>query len=206
MNKNSLKSLIGKTYNNEEEYREKFDVALKEIDDNLYLNYWDWDFDRVYKKKQDKDDVHIASIELSYEYKEHENRPLEDDDIISVTVEDIFWYTGGNNMKLRVWHNPQIGTGANFYVPVASPEEGYKVMKLLGCYDMFQLNNNIKPNYCNASGLEYYDEEEGEWLDWYNELGQDIDDYARDNNLSCDYWKININHDNLNEDIELYRK
>ena len=109
-------------------------------------------------------------------------------------------------MKLRVWHNPQIGTGANFYIPVDSPEEGYKVMKLLGCYDMFQLNHNIKPDYCNASGLEYYDEEEGEWLDWYSELGQDIDDYAQDNGLVCNYWKININSCCIDEDIELYRK
>lgn len=93
MNKNSLKSLIGRTYNNEEEYREKFDIALKEIDNNLYLNYWDWDFDRIYLKSQDIDDTYIASIELRYECDVIESKShyiLSDDNIISVTIEDIF--------------------------------------------------------------------------------------------------------------------
>lgn len=93
MNKNSLKSLIGRTYNNEEEYREKFDIALKKIDNNLYLNYWDWDFDRIYLKSQDINDTYIASIELRYEYDVIESKShyiLSDDNIISVTIEDIF--------------------------------------------------------------------------------------------------------------------
>ncbi|MEH2633181.1 superinfection exclusion protein [Escherichia coli] len=47
-------------------------------------------------------------------------------------------------------------------------------------YDAFQYDNNIKPDYCNANGLEMWDEsltdedlsEMGltdRWVDWYSE-------------------------------------
>lgn len=39
---------------------------------------------------------------------------------------------------------------------------------------MFQYENRIKPGYCNASGLEYYDFEDQEWREWYDDDGYDI--------------------------------
>lgn len=68
--------------------------------------------------------------------------------------------------KLRVWWIPQIGIERPFYVPVGSPEEGKKIIDLLSAYDCFQYNQNVKPDYCNTGGLQMFDEEEGEWVDW----------------------------------------
>ena len=76
---------------------------------------------------------------------------------------------------LRVWHIPQV-PGKGFRVPVKSPAEAKFVLDILAAYDGFQFENRIKPDYCNAGGLEVY--ENGEWTDWYSEDGQDIDDWA----------------------------
>jgi hypothetical protein len=87
--------------------------------------------------------------------------------------------------NLRVWHIPQVGCGATYYVPVETPEEGKKVMDILAAYDMFQLENRIKPDYANVSGLQQFNEEDQEWEDWYLETEQDyfddVDEYLEDN-------------------------
>lgn len=84
--------------------------------------------------------------------------------------------------KLRVWWIPQVGASKTFYIPVESPEEGKKVMDMLAAYDMFQLQENIKPDFANAGGLQMFDETESEWTDWYleddEEFYEDLDDYC----------------------------
>lgn len=85
--------------------------------------------------------------------------------------------------KLRVWWIPQVGAGSeSFYVPVNTPEEGKKLLDTLAAYDAFQLQNNIKPDYCNTGGLQVYDEDEDEWYDWYVETDDyyydDLDEYC----------------------------
>lgn len=83
-----------------------------------------------------------------------------------------------NNMtKLRVWHNCQVGAVENFYVEVESIEQAWKIINTLWNYDLFQYKNNVKPDYCNASGLEYFDEEEQEWCEWYDDDGLDIKEH-----------------------------
>ena len=47
--------------------------------------------------------------------------------------------------------------------------------RLLANYDQFQFENNIKPDYCNAGGLEILNPD-GEWEEWYDENGDDISD------------------------------
>lgn len=79
--------------------------------------------------------------------------------------------------KLRVWHIPQIPCKA-FRVPVDSPEEAVKILDTLANYDIFQFDNRIKPDYCNAQGLEEWDDDEQEWCEWYSEDGLEIKDYA----------------------------
>lgn len=83
--------------------------------------------------------------------------------------------------KLRVWHMPQV-PGKPFCVPVNTPEEGKKVMDILAAYDLFQ---HIKPAFANMNGLQRYDEQEKEWLDWDIETEDDyfdnVDDYLSDN-------------------------
>lgn len=72
---------------------------------------------------------------------------------------------------LRVWHIPQV-PGKPFHVDVATLREGALLLRALADYDLFQFKNRIKPDYCNAQGLEVF--EDGEWSDWYNEEGDDI--------------------------------
>lgn len=73
---------------------------------------------------------------------------------------------------LRVWHIPQV-PGKPFHVPVSTPREGALILRVLADYDHFQLMNNIKPDYCNAQGLEVF--EDGEWCKWMNEDCDNID-------------------------------
>lgn len=75
--------------------------------------------------------------------------------------------------KLRVWHIPQVPMKA-FHVDVETPEEAIKVLDILADYDLFQFENRVKPDYCNAQGLEEWDEKEGAWCEWYSEDGLDI--------------------------------
>ena len=76
--------------------------------------------------------------------------------------------------KFKVWHIPQVPCKA-FEVEVATPEEGWKLCETLAYYDLFQLENNIKPDFCNASGVQYLSEE-GEWYD----LEEDEDDWREE--------------------------
>lgn len=51
-----------------------------------------------------------------------------------------------------------------FIVPVVSVEEAAKLHDVLADYDLFQYENNVKPDYCNVGGLSVF--EDGEWVDW----------------------------------------
>lgn len=83
--------------------------------------------------------------------------------------------------KMRVWWMPQLGTGANFYIPVKSIEEAKKFMDVLSIYDQFQYENNIKPDFCNSGGVQVWDEKEQDWLDWHGdddgEYFDEVDEY-----------------------------
>lgn len=80
-------------------------------------------------------------------------------------------------LKLRVWHNCQVGAVKNFYVSVDNIEEAWRILNTLWDYDIFQYENRIKPDYCSVSGLEYFDEEEQEWCEWYDDDGYDIKEH-----------------------------
>lgn len=79
--------------------------------------------------------------------------------------------------KLRVWHICQVGAVGNFYVEVESIEQAWKILNILWDYDLFQYHNNIKPDYCYASGLEYFDEDEQDWCEWYDDDGLNIEEH-----------------------------
>ncbi len=78
---------------------------------------------------------------------------------------------------LRVWWVPQVPMQA-FLVDVPDTESAILLLNTLGRYDAFQFENNIKPDYCNAGGLEVF--EDGEWVEWENEDGECIDDVRRE--------------------------
>lgn len=84
-------------------------------------------------------------------------------------------------MKLRVWHIPQVGSPPVFRVPVQNPREGAMILNVLAYYDLFQYHERIKPDYSNAAGLEVLDEKTGEWEEWIDTAGHDIDEMMRDN-------------------------
>ena len=82
--------------------------------------------------------------------------------------------------KLRVEHFPQIPCKP-FIVTVNSLEEAVKIMDVLASYDDFQFKNRIKGDYCNATVLNQWDEEEKEWLSWSDEeTGEDdVEEYVK---------------------------
>ena len=68
-----------------------------------------------------------------------------------------------NYVDARVWWIPQIPLHP-FYVPVKT------------VYDLFQFENNIKPDFCNAGGLEVQEELNDEWYEYHDEDDRDIDE------------------------------
>lgn len=54
---------------------------------------------------------------------------------------------------LRVWHIPQVPM-APFHVEVPDLASARLVSDALAEYDLFQLRHRIKPDYCNAQGIE----------------------------------------------------
>lgn len=83
---------------------------------------------------------------------------------------------------LRAWHIPQV-PGKPFHVYVDTPQEAQRLLNVLANYDLFQYENKIKPDYCNASGLECYEADNGdgqpEWCEWHDEeTGDDIDEWV----------------------------
>lgn len=84
--------------------------------------------------------------------------------------------------RLRVWWIPQV-PGKPFHVGVRNLREARLVIHTLANYDTFQFNERIKPDFCNAGGLQGFDPEddtdspEGSWTDWYDEVsGMEFDD------------------------------
>lgn len=80
-------------------------------------------------------------------------------------------------MKYRVWHNCQVGRVNRFFVEVKSIEEAWLVLNVLWEYDIFQYANLIKGDYASTSGLEYFDECEKDWCEWYDDDGLDITEH-----------------------------
>jgi len=86
---------------------------------------------------------------------------------------------------LKVWWIPQVPMKA-FEVPVRSLEEASLILDTLAAYDLFQLDNKVKPDFANVGGLSIY--QDGEWSDWYDEeTGDDFDEYRHNKNLNVDF-------------------
>lgn len=80
--------------------------------------------------------------------------------------------------KLRITHFPQIPCNP-FIVEVNDLKEAKKITDVLAAYDLFQYKEKIKPDYCNSTFLEEYNEEEDVWYTWYDEESgiSDINEY-----------------------------
>ena len=88
--------------------------------------------------------------------------------------------------KMQVWWIPQV-PGKPFNIPVENANEASLLLDVLAAYDFFQLENRIKPDFCNMGGLNVWDEDsDGEgtpgWIDWENEeTGESFDEWRREN-------------------------
>lgn len=89
---------------------------------------------------------------------------------------------------LKVWHIPQV-PGQAFEAEVSSLREAKLLLDVLAKYDAFQFEHNIKPDYCNVSGLVQFDANDnndspdGSWVEWHSEDGYSIDEVDDDGNL-----------------------
>ncbi len=79
---------------------------------------------------------------------------------------------------LRVWWQPQVPM-KSFYVYVDTIGEAISVVDLLGDYDYFEFDNDVKPDFSNAGGVEML--VGNEWEDWEGMHGDnyfdDLDEY-----------------------------
>jgi hypothetical protein len=68
--------------------------------------------------------------------------------------------------RFRVWWIPQVPMKA-FEVPVKSWADGKRIEDILADYDLFQFENAVKGDYCNAGGTQmmHPDLTDGEWHD-----------------------------------------
>ncbi len=57
--------------------------------------------------------------------------------------------------SLRVWHIPQVPMQP-FYISVDSIKRACLMLDAFVRYDQFQYDNNVKPDYANAQGLEVF--------------------------------------------------
>ena len=74
---------------------------------------------------------------------------------------------------LQVWWVPQVPM-VEFCVPVASVEEGVKLLDVLAMYDLFQLQHKVKGDFANVGGLRRWcADSDGEgrpgWESWYDD-------------------------------------
>lgn len=93
-------------------------------------------------------------------------------------------------LQFRVWHIPQV-PGKRIEIEVPTWDEALRLQCALTQYDLFQFNNNIKPDYSNASGIQFYDhtipddeleemELEDRWVDIedWDDLQSRLEEYA----------------------------
>lgn len=81
---------------------------------------------------------------------------------------------------LRIWWVPQVPM-KSFDLPVTNPREARLLLDTLAKYDIFQFENKVKPDFCNAGGLQVWSKNsDGEgnpgWTDWWDSDGRSIDD------------------------------
>lgn len=77
--------------------------------------------------------------------------------------------------RLQVWWIPQVPMKP-FTREVSTLREAKVLLETLADYDIFQFENNIKPDYSNAGGLSVWNESDSNWECWETEDGQSIDD------------------------------
>ena len=88
--------------------------------------------------------------------------------------------TSDLGVYLWVWWIPQVPM-KSFNVTIDSIQQGRFLLKALAEYDLFQLENRVKPDFCNAGGIAYKHPSltEGEWWDFPDD-DDEVEDLVRD--------------------------
>ena len=84
------------------------------------------------------------------------------------------------NVELQVWWMPQV-PGKAFEYAVGTIETAETLTDALARYDLFQLHNNIKPDYCNAGGIQWRHPEgtDGKWWDLDPDCCEELDEFMK---------------------------
>lgn len=85
---------------------------------------------------------------------------------------------------LRVWHVPQECKHV-FYVDVDSVQEALKVLHILARYETFQYDNWQKDDFSCKQGLQIWDNNLEEWVEWKQD-DMDIHEYEFSMNTGKD--------------------
>lgn len=91
-------------------------------------------------------------------------------------------------MFYRVWHIPQVPMEA-FRFDVPDEETGKLLLNALAKYDIFQFENRIKPDFCNAGGLEQSEDGEN-WDDCSGDDDFDWDEEDLENEVEEDWSEV----------------
>lgn len=91
---------------------------------------------------------------------------------------------------LRIWWIPQVPMKA-FHRSVPTISEAKRLLETLAHYDIFQFENNIKPDYSNMGGLSVF--EDDEWMGWEDpETADNIDDITMEQAATFDVKKEKV--------------
>lgn len=75
--------------------------------------------------------------------------------------------------KLRIYYII-LGTDS-YYQEVSSPEEAKLVIDAIADFLNAKVADGTFPDHCSAAGLEEWDAETQDWVEWYDEDGNDLD-------------------------------
>lgn len=94
--------------------------------------------------------------------------------------------------KYRLWYFYAGFSATIFTIPVSSIYEAALVKHTLAFSDLVKYEQEVIPNYENAIGLEVYSK--GEWVDWYDDDGNDNMEKWLKENEPENYTKIENLH------------
>jgi uncharacterized protein YdhG (YjbR/CyaY superfamily) len=80
--------------------------------------------------------------------------------------------------KLRVLHYPQVPCKP-FIIDVKDEEQAFLISETLANQHLFLYDNGFIPDYANAITVEMWDENEQDWVDYFNEEEEmDFDEFV----------------------------
>lgn len=89
--------------------------------------------------------------------------------------------------RLQVWHYPQVPCEP-FKVEVKDENEAFTMVNALADQHIYLFKNKMIPDYCNSIHVVMWDEDDKEWVDYYNESEgmdwSDVEEYFENEIIS----------------------